>query len=415
MSVNRLNRLNTSNTLNTSNASNASNAFNSFKRARIKKILLGVGVYLITYTILGCICLYLLRLRRNVDIMVYGRGPTAYITASILAQHGYSTVLVSPFLETLVSYYIRSSTDQVSIPYSLNMMSTPFRFFEMSPQEIKNLANHTGLSQEQVTAEVTKLFSRLKPTSSVPSADEVVSEFVSQHPNAKTIALQTYTLDSKSIFDIFPVKRSQIYKGFLTFYKEGPNGVQCYLNNKTVFHCRKLFLCDEFCNRFLKINEPVILSGSLGVTLTAEFSSEPFSKSLSYEDYLIDLHHTGAEMKISVSKVVPCIQMSPDFSMRLLPPKEQPETKLLNTIIDILKTLGDSNDTAASEYKLKLIPNWEYGVLPTGFKSTQSTQSTQSMQSKSSKIKTLGCIYLSNSRDPLRDSLLLAMLSPYMV
>lgn len=360
--------------------------------------------YFILYTLLLVIYLYLLsylivKISRGVlnpkrlGVVVYGRGPTAYLTASVLAANNYHVCLMSPSKDIITKFYYDPNI-VVEIPHSYKFYADDYTLTYPSDDEILFISSLTGLNQEIVKAEADKLFSTGERLN-IPSDVSLVTKIRESLDNLNEV--HSYQV---------PV-----------FWRNFPENMTISCTIETLeelsdeicingeFYCHKFINCDEYPIDLGSYKNPSELFGipmqcQVGTTLKIKSKDKDTDNSqltlYSIGDdsaNKINITQEGKHLQLDVSSIQECITLDPS-GLRFNIEKDELIDDITNKVFD--------NKICS----LSVISNWSWGPLFTGL---------LELSQKDSKIYNIGPLALKTSWDPLRDGFILSILSSYII
>jgi hypothetical protein len=308
---------------------------------------------------------------KNLDLVVYGRGPTAYLTASILYNRGHNVALISPSKEIIVKRYFEGQTQSIQIPYSFRFYPSTYYLPPPTKKEIDNLAQITSLSSKTIEEAVETLFSSIhlqKQLGRRSIGEQIplipVSYTEQGLPPCRTISKQITSFDT--------ISEDQIS-----------------LNNGELT-CRRLILADEYPIDDLGSTE-LIVSGLVGTETVS--SSKDHSSSIGYVRFL---EEDGIEKREEVYYHNHVGQNSNEVRRK---GRIHPYARY--------RTDGNLETISFPQEGDQPLSDWLHGPLLTDFTSLR--------PDPKKKIWILGPSSLRSSWSPLRDSFLLAILSSSLI
>lgn len=348
------------------------------------------------------------------DVIVYGRGPTAFLAGEALLNQKKDVLLIMPQRETVMTHYITGTSQSISVPYSLRFFAAPLRILEPTASEYERLATVLKVSTDTLKIRFQRLIENATPLTSTDSCDNYVKDIVhnSQHPDQDITIISTTTQNTQTIGHEIRAYHLHLLRDFrypadrfrdniLVSHEQTLDGIRCTFNRNVTFVCEKLILCDEFFSRFDSIPRP--LSGRYGYYLSESFPSKPFGKCvLIPPDILLDFYHDGSQMTLSVSQIAPYLFLGKQYSLSKNPDLVF-DKKRLDEILKCISSLEDL------DISLSPIPNWKYGPLPGCSLSYTTCLDT------SRNIISVSTQNLPTSWDPLRDLLLTALCIPDLI
>lgn len=310
---------------------------------------------------------------KNLDLVVYGRGPTAYLTASILYNRGHNVALISPSKEIIIKRYFEGQTQSIQIPYSYRFYPSTYYLPPPTKKEINNLAQITSLSETVIEEAVETLFSShlQEKIGKISIGEKIplipVSYTEQGLPSCRTISKQITSFDT--------IGEDQIS-----------------LNNGELI-CRRLILADEYPIDDVGSTE-LIVSGLVGTETVSSKDHSSSSKDPSDIGYVRFLEEDGIEKREEVyyqsqsnnevirrkGQIHPYARYRSDGNLEMI-------------------SLPQEGDQPLSD--------WLHGPLLTDFTSLR--------PDPEKKIWILGPSSLRSSWSPLRDSFLLAILSSSLI
>lgn len=409
-------------------------------RAYIRKCKLTLFLYLVLFAVFSLVAyrIYLgvLKLRREFcDVIVYGGGPVAWLTASSLLEKGHDVLLYTPSHYTMTTLFLRGTSEAISVPSCLAFYTEPFRLLASTPAERKRLAHHLSLPLTKIEEAEKKLFNRCQKIESTLNCSHGLSSKLTEiidklgktdgtntDPNVcmanGKVHLDSYNFNWQSFF--FP--RARTYYTSLRDNKVEGEDVRCRFANGTSILCSTLVIVEEF--PLSTDTRKMTLSGPIGFSthyptdnnpsddnptddnLTNNCKS-PFAEAIvlpnsGHEDIFVDVSSDGHEVTLSVSSIAPYTSL-PSLTF-------QPLTDNYEELHRIINLLTNTNNN----FQLKPISRSQYGPLPGLYQHTYPKQPRKQPGKRpdnSSPVVHLNCLSVPGSNDTLRDLLILAMRS----
>lgn len=369
------------------------------------------------------------------EILVYGRGFPAYIITWKLIQMKHDVMLITPDSHDVTTHYIKGSSAKISVPNSIQFYVQPLSLTSSTVDELNVLSDISGVPIPVVKRVYEEFITSLTPLMSSPQADEIIQEFINQNfpPICKAVTdtdpIPHSECDLKQSSDVievksymcdfrkqFPVPESQIIKAMVKFFKEYTNFVEVHIEHddpEPILRCRKFIIADEFIPTIaplwpLILKDDPVISGHVGFQIGSRFEGKPFSKVVISGDNIISLNHTGEEMTISVSRVVPYLLLeNGHYHIKVTSSINQVNCvgqNLALSLIKILKQLG-CDDVDPQEFSPLKISE-DLGVRPIGL-----TRCHHHFRLNGySNVWILGPTFLPKTRDCIRDTCMLCLL-----